>query len=335
MAGSREPGNKQGTGMDESASNVDELFDSLGLNERAAHSQNDHKPEKQGTTSARFRNWLPLAGVLGVGLVLALGALLFGRSSDPEVIETAAAEDSSDDSAADETATEAAVSGDDALEAEAEKLRGVLSRLGLPEVDIEVSDGTIQLTGTVPSEQDLSAIRNAVVSSADPNTIDMRGIEIGGPASGQQAAPNQPPPPGQAPPPPPGSPPPGFAQPTDEQRANLQGELERVLANTPLVFDVGSTELNELQLEVLDTVIRPLLEGHPGVPIRLVGYTDGTGSAYDNDRLSLARANAVRDYLISTSVPEFIVRAEGRGETNSSGEDGKDRRVEIEVVNGP
>ena len=194
------------------------------------------------------------------------------------------------------------------------------------------------LEGQVASDQDLSTVRSAALEAGDTDSIDLTGLEVvPGPGAPGVAgpAPRTPDPgpgPGPGPGAPAGSPPPGFVPPTEEQRLNLQREIDRVLAATPLVSDPASTSLNELQLEVLDSVVIGLLEAHPGVPIRLVGYTDQSGSDFDNSLLSFDRANAVRDYLISRGVPEFIVRAEGRGENDAGGEADADRRVEIEVI---
>jgi len=50
--------------------------------------------------------------------------------------------------------------------------------------------------------------------------------------------------------------------------------------------------------------------------VSIVGYTDPLGSTEYNQRLSVARANAVRDHMVSVGVPAGVIQAEGRGETN-------------------
>ena len=47
--------------------------------------------------------------------------------------------------------------------------------------------------------------------------------------------------------------------------------------------------------------------------ISIVGHTDPIGSLEFNQRLSVARANSVRDYLVSQGVPANIIQTEGRG----------------------
>ncbi|MGI9597270.1 MAG: OmpA family protein [Acidimicrobiales bacterium] len=323
---------------DDDGSNVDELFNSLGLDATSPDPEQDVPVGDQPPDRRRSsRSWLPLVAALGVLLVALIGAAAwFGRSSADET-----------DTALETITTEGLPAA--TIETEAEKLKGILGGLGFDAVAVEVQDEKVVLSGSVPTDQDVTAIRNAVISSSDPVLVDMNGITVGGPAYGDQGAgpapgqpapgqpaPGQPAPgqPGAPRPAPPGAPPPGFVPPTPEQRADLQAELNRVLTDTPLVFDPGSTELNALQLRVLDTTVIGLLESHPGVPVRLVGYTDESGSDFDNSLLSFDRAEAVRDYLISRGVPEFILRAEGRGEDDASGDSGADRRVEIEVIEG-
>ena len=43
---------------------------------------------------------------------------------------------------------------------------------------------------------------------------------------------------------------------------------------------------------------RELLQQNPGYKVRVEGHTDVIGGSQYNDRLGLARANAVRDFLV-------------------------------------
>jgi len=69
-----------------------------------------------------------------------------------------------------------------------------------------------------------------------------------------------------------------------------------------------------------------------------VGHTDSVGSDAYNQRLSLARAESVKAYLVSKGVDRQRIRTEGRGESqpvadNATAEGrAKNRRVDIEVV---
>jgi outer membrane protein OmpA-like peptidoglycan-associated protein len=72
--------------------------------------------------------------------------------------------------------------------------------------------------------------------------------------------------------------------------------------------------------------------------IEIVGHTDNKGNDEDNMKLSLARANAVRDYLISQEVPSYKMLATGVGATmpvasNDSAEGrAKNRRVQVLIL---
>ena len=68
------------------------------------------------------------------------------------------------------------------------------------------------------------------------------------------------------------------------------------------------------------------------------GHTDSVGSDAYNQALSIRRANAVKNYLVSKGIAAERVYVEGKGEkqpvaTNKTAEGrAKNRRVEIEVV---
>ena len=72
--------------------------------------------------------------------------------------------------------------------------------------------------------------------------------------------------------------------------------------------------------------------------VRVVGYTDSTGTAEHNSKLSQQRAEAVRDYLISAGVDAKKMEAIGAADANPVADNGtkegqaKNRRVEIEVI---
>jgi len=72
--------------------------------------------------------------------------------------------------------------------------------------------------------------------------------------------------------------------------------------------------------------------------VRVVGYTDNTGTAEHNTKLSQQRAEVVRDYLVSTGVDPKKMDAFGAADANPVADNGtkegqaKNRRVEIEVT---
>jgi len=74
--------------------------------------------------------------------------------------------------------------------------------------------------------------------------------------------------------------------------------------------------------------------GNPG-SVQVAGYTDPSGSAGYNQRLSLRRANAVAAELQRDGVPQGIIIIGGHGETGNAPTPGQDRRVDITLGGAP
>ena len=88
-------------------------------------------------------------------------------------------------------------------------------------------------------------------------------------------------------------------------------------AGGPLVlkgvrFATGSARLEPRSQADLDRVARSL-RLNPHVVIGIAGYADSTGTAAINKRLSMARAGAVRDYLIGKGVSPSRLEVRGHG----------------------
>lgn len=91
-----------------------------------------------------------------------------------------------------------------------------------------------------------------------------------------------------------------------------QGTLDRTLANRVVEFESGSATLTPVGVALLDEMahaIRAL--GTP--PVQIIGHTDATGERLANIGLSLARADAVRAYLIGKGIPADTLSALGAG----------------------
>jgi len=88
---------------------------------------------------------------------------------------------------------------------------------------------------------------------------------------------------------------------------------------------------------VLDTTAKTIIDS-PGFEIEIAGYTDSIGSDAANQKLSEARANAVRTYLISRGVAANVLTAKGYGEANPVASNDDDtgradnRRVEMKII---
>ena len=72
--------------------------------------------------------------------------------------------------------------------------------------------------------------------------------------------------------------------------------------------------------------------------VKITGHTDNVGKADYNMKLSLRRAEAVRDYLVSLGLDPGNVEISGEGMTRPIADNGtpegraKNRRVEVEVI---
>ena len=110
------------------------------------------------------------------------------------------------------------------------------------------------------------------------------------------------PPPSAMPPSPPPPPPPPAAR-----NFELKADGTFAFAKSDLT-PAGRTRIDNTLAELRSSRIRLRT-------ISIVGHTDPIGSAEFNQRLSLARANSVRDYLVSQGVPATIITTEGRGFT--------------------
>ena len=68
--------------------------------------------------------------------------------------------------------------------------------------------------------------------------------------------------------------------------------------------------------------------------VQVTGFTDPSGSAGYNQRLSLRRANAVAAVLVQDGVPQSALAVSGQGESSNAPTPGQDRRVDV-TLGGP
>ncbi|MEX6626020.1 OmpA family protein [Tenacibaculum salmonis] len=87
---------------------------------------------------------------------------------------------------------------------------------------------------------------------------------------------------------------------------NTWFNLRRVL------FKTGSADLDEKSNNQIDNIVT-ILKAYPNVNLKLGGYTDNTGNANSNKKLSERRANAVLNSIVSKGIAKERLKAEGYG----------------------
>lgn len=138
---------------------------------------------------------------------------------------------------------------------------------------------------------------------------------------------------------------------TDLQARKLRQELEgtgvRVVKNGETVvlvmpgnitFDTNKSNIKANFKPVLDSVAKVINE-FSQTKVQVTGYTDNTGTAAINNKLSAERANSVATYLKLRGVASGRVMAAGLGSSNpiatnatAAGRE-QNRRVEISLIN--
>ena len=134
-----------------------------------------------------------------------------------------------------------------------------------------------------------------------------------------------------------------------QMREQLKNQLNQVLQTretarglivnmSDVLFDFNKYTLKSEAREKLAKVSGILL-AYPGLKLQVEGYTDNIGSDEYNQKLSEQRADSVRDYLASQSVPDSNITAQGYGKTHPIADNttnsgrAQNRRVEM-VVSG-
>jgi outer membrane protein OmpA-like peptidoglycan-associated protein len=102
-------------------------------------------------------------------------------------------------------------------------------------------------------------------------------------------------------------------------------------------FDTGRSAIKPNFAPIL-TQFASSLNQNPVTTVTIIGHTDTTGSDAVNNPLSIDRADAARDYLVSRGVARTRIVTDGRGsrepvaDNNSAQGRGENRRVEIYVA---
>ncbi len=120
-----------------------------------------------------------------------------------------------------------------------------------------------------------------------------------------------------------------------ETKRTDQGLVTKLKSD--ILFDTGKAELKPTAVDNLKKMAA-IMKKYPENVLTVKGYTDSTGSAATNEKLSTQRAEAVRVQLAQGGLPAQTITALGLGPSNPVGDNAsatgrsQNRRVEIEVT---
>lgn len=103
---------------------------------------------------------------------------------------------------------------------------------------------------------------------------------------------------------------------------------------TGINFSTGSSKVDPSSYNELDKNAF-ILKKHPELKFDIVGHTDDVGDNASNQRLSVARAKAVRDYLVYQGIDPARITIIGKGEDEPVVDNGssegryQNRRIEL------
>lgn len=102
-----------------------------------------------------------------------------------------------------------------------------------------------------------------------------------------------------------------------------------------LNFQSASTQLTPESVGTVNN-LASVLKAYPNAQVQLNGYTDNTGNPDTNQALSLQRANAIKDSLVSSGISADRISTAGHGQDNpvasNDTEAGKAQNRRIELV---
>jgi outer membrane protein OmpA-like peptidoglycan-associated protein len=130
-----------------------------------------------------------------------------------------------------------------------------------------------------------------------------------------------------------------FAPPPAPAAAPPPPSPKRMVFNEVALFDFNKAVLKPEGKEQIKAYReKAMAELSSAEKVKIVGYTDNIGTAAYNKKLSLRRAEAVRDYLVSLGADPAKLEVIGEGMANPVADNStaegraKNRRVEVEVT---
>lgn len=122
----------------------------------------------------------------------------------------------------------------------------------------------------------------------------------------------------------------------EEAQAKRLAQAVRITVPGDNLFASGQVVVKASAKPTLAKIAATILRDYPGADVTVEGYTDTDpirkSKWKSNEALSLARANAVRTYLIEKGLNPGNVSAVGMGSTRPKATKAASRRVELVVV---
>ncbi|MEJ5266391.1 MAG: OmpA family protein [Bacteroidales bacterium] len=129
----------------------------------------------------------------------------------------------------------------------------------------------------------------------------------------------------------------GIPESEINEQAFRNAEVGKKFNLNRILFEFNSSQLLTVSFPELDKLSEILL-ANPGYKIEIRGHTDNVGTSQYNKTLSIKRAGAVYDYLISKGIDKSRMKYRGFGDrvpvADNETEEGRrlNRRVEIIII---
>lgn len=129
----------------------------------------------------------------------------------------------------------------------------------------------------------------------------------------------------------------GKALTVDYTTKTVTAENRVASKSEQIQFDFGKATISPSSYALLDKLANDLISSE-GLKILLVGHTDNVGSEEQNQILSQARAESVKQYFLKKGIPSTRIDTEGKGsqepiESNST-QAGRDKNRRVEIILG-
>lgn len=124
----------------------------------------------------------------------------------------------------------------------------------------------------------------------------------------------------------------------DDYVSDITGSVSDIIILKNVFYETGAAELNSSLSKYELNTVAEIMRRYPTMKIELAGHTDNTGDATSNLELSKARANNVKEYLVSKGIDAARLTAKGYGqdqpiESNDTPEGrNKNRRTELRII---